>query len=87
MARNRRTTFVEENVLAGTWRIAIGRVGRNELVIAPDRIEVSNTSFNLGPNINIFFSGELNYPRYLPDSNWQDQFFFIPSRMCVKTAW
>jgi hypothetical protein len=72
---------------AGTWRIGLGRTGDNELIVSPDRVELSNARMYLGPNILLHISGELNYPRFAPDPDWQDRFSFLPSRVCIKVGW
>jgi hypothetical protein len=41
----------------------------------------------LGENVCLHVSGELNFPRVAPDPHWQEQFAFLPSRVCVKVGW
>lgn len=74
-------------VRAGAWNIALGRTGENEIIVSPDRIELSNQRLQLGDRMCLHVSGEVNYPRALPDPQWADQFSFLPSRVCVKAGW
>eukprot|EP00892_Ulva_mutabilis_P012531 jgi/Ulvmu1/9650/UM054_0082.1 len=72
---------------AGAWNIALGRTGENEIIVSPDRIELSNQRLQLGDSMCLHVSGEVNYPRYLPHPEWADHFSFMPSRVCVKAGW
>lgn len=72
---------------AGAWNIALGRTGENEIIVSPDRVELSNQRLQLGDSMCLHVSGEVNYPRYLPHPDWTDQFSFLPSRVCVKAGW
>jgi hypothetical protein len=74
-------------VKAGAWSISLARMGQNNVIISPDRIELSNQIFRLGDNINLHLNGELAYPRYLPNPRWAEQFNFLPSRVGIKVLW
>jgi hypothetical protein len=62
-------------------------VGANQVIVSPDRIELSNTNFKLGRMINLHLNGEVAYPRNLPDPDWAEQFNFLPTRVCLKVDW
>jgi hypothetical protein len=72
---------------AGAWSVSLARMGQNNVVISPDRIELSNQNIRLGNSINLHLNGELTYPRYLPNPRWADQFNFLPSRVGIKVLW
>lgn len=72
---------------AGAWNISLGRVGANQIIVSPDRVELSNTTFKLGNFVDLHLNGEVAYPRYLPHPDWAQQFNFIPNRVCLKVDW
>ena len=59
----------------------------NQVIVSPDRVELSNTSFRLGKHVNLHVNGEVAYPRNLPDPEWASQFNFLPDRVCLKVDW
>ena len=67
--------------------MSLGRVGANQIIVSPDRVELSNTNFKLGRMINLHLNGEIAYPRNLPSPDWSEQFNFLPSRVCLKVDW
>ena len=72
---------------AGAWNLSLGRIGANQVVVSPDRVELSNTHVQLGQAINLHLNGEIAYPRYVPHPDWADQFNFLPTRLCLKVDW
>jgi hypothetical protein len=72
---------------AGAWSLSLGRVGTNQIIVSPDRVELSNTNVTLGKYINLHLNGEIAYPRYVPHPEWASQFNFLPTRVCLKVDW
>ena len=62
-------------------------MGANNIIVSPDRVELSNQCIRLGRSINMHLNGELTYPRYLPAQDWMEQLNFLPTRVGLKVGW
>lgn len=85
--RRHRRIHMPSRARAGAWNLSLGRVGANQIIVSPDRVELSNTHIQLGRHVNVHLNGELAYPRYVPHPDWAEQFNFLPSRVCLKVDW
>lgn len=72
---------------SGVWSLSLTRIGHGSVHLSPDRIELSNQRVHFGNNVCFMFSGEVNYPRQVPSSNWRQEFSMIPSQIGMKVAW